>query len=265
MAYAPTPERDGASPPWPSRKAGTLAVAARRAPGGPRRSPSSSMAGERPGPARRPRRRHPGAGLQPRRQAAGDGRLRPPDQAVGRRRPARRSATSKDHSDSVYGVAFSPDGKLLASAAADRAVKVWDVATGNRLYTLGESTDWVYAVAWSPTASTSPPPASIAASASGRSTARAAARPLRLRPRGAGATALVYSADGKTLYSLGEDRSAKAWDRPHGRAPRLRPAGGDPAVPGRAARGSELAVGRFDGALVLLDEKTGKVQASRCP
>src|SRR5919197_266191 len=34
--------------------------------------------------------------------------------------------TLTDHSDAVYAVAFSPDGKLLASGSADRAVKVWD-------------------------------------------------------------------------------------------------------------------------------------------
>lgn len=34
------------------------------------------------------------------------------------------------HSDTVYGVDFSKDGKLLASAAADKFVKVFDLATG---------------------------------------------------------------------------------------------------------------------------------------
>ena len=29
-------------------------------------------------------------------------------------------------------------------------MKVWDVATGKRLYTLGDPTDWVYCVSWSP-------------------------------------------------------------------------------------------------------------------
>jgi WD40 repeat protein len=58
--------------------------------------------------------------------------------------------TLKDHSDTVYGLSFHPDGALLASAGADRAVKVWDIASGKRLYTLSDPTDWVYCVAWSP-------------------------------------------------------------------------------------------------------------------
>ena len=34
--------------------------------------------------------------------------------------------------------------------SADRAMKVFDVKTGKLLYTLGEATDWLYTVAWSP-------------------------------------------------------------------------------------------------------------------
>src|SRR5262249_40792515 len=38
--------------------------------------------------------------------------------------------TLKAHTDDVRGVAFSPDGTRLATASADKTVKVWEVSTG---------------------------------------------------------------------------------------------------------------------------------------
>jgi WD40 repeat protein len=174
--------------------------------------------------------------------------------------------TLKDHSDSVYGLAFSPDGKLLASAAADRAVKVWNVATGARLYTLGEATDWLYAVAWSP---------------DGRHLAAAGVdKSIRVwEATGAGAklvhsvfaheapvTRLMYAPDGQTLYSLSEDRSAKAWDTARMVEKKVYPI--QPETPlALAVRPDQkqLALGLYDGAVVLLDVATGKVESQPVP
>jgi tetratricopeptide (TPR) repeat protein len=58
--------------------------------------------------------------------------------------------TLQDHIDAVFAVAFSPDGKRLASASQDRTVKVWDVATGQRLYTLSDASDGLTCLAYSP-------------------------------------------------------------------------------------------------------------------
>ena len=41
-----------------------------------------------------------------------------------------------EHKKSVHGVAFSPDSRLLSSAAHDDNVYVWDAATGEKLYEL---------------------------------------------------------------------------------------------------------------------------------
>jgi WD40 repeat protein len=52
------------------------------------------------------------------------------------------------HSDTIFGIDFSPDGLLLASGAADRIVKVFDVATGALANSFEGHTHHVLDVAW---------------------------------------------------------------------------------------------------------------------
>ena len=53
------------------------------------------------------------------------------------------------HSDDVTATAFSPDGRLLATAGRDRTVRIWDPRTGRELRTLKHERP-VTAVAFSP-------------------------------------------------------------------------------------------------------------------
>ena len=52
------------------------------------------------------------------------------------------------HSDTVFGIAFSPDGKKVASCGADRFMKVFDISSGELLKTFEGHTHHVLDVAW---------------------------------------------------------------------------------------------------------------------
>ncbi|MFB9679523.1 WD40 repeat domain-containing serine/threonine protein kinase [Streptosporangium vulgare] len=116
------------------------------------------------------------------------------------------------HTDWVRSVAFSPDGKTLATAGADKTVILWDVATRQQV---GDPftghTDWVQSVAFSPDGKT-------LATGSDDTTVilwNVATR----QPIGdplTGHTGLVrsvvFSPDGRTLTSGGGDKTVIVWD-----------------------------------------------------
>ena len=54
------------------------------------------------------------------------------------------------HTDEVFTAVFHPDGKRLASAGRDRAIWLWDLATGQEVARLEGHTNYVFSLAFSP-------------------------------------------------------------------------------------------------------------------
>jgi uncharacterized protein with WD repeat len=116
----------------------------------------------------------------------------------------------RGHASAGWCVAFSPDGRTLASAGTDNTVKLWDLATGDVLHTLVGHEHWVWGVAFSPDGRG-------LASASADHTVKvwdvASARELwTLREHTSDVLGVAYSPDGRTLASAGRDRTIRLWD-----------------------------------------------------
>jgi WD40 repeat protein len=116
------------------------------------------------------------------------------------------------HTNTVTSVAFSLDGKWLASASFDETVRVWSCATGEELHVLRGHTDKVQSVCFSP---------------DGRRLASAGEDyTVKLWDTATGLEALsllghartvmrvVFSPDGTQLASGSSDQTVKLWESP---------------------------------------------------
>jgi len=59
-------------------------------------------------------------------------------------------SSHRGHEGWVRAVAWSPDGKLIASAGEDKMVQVWEVSKGRQMGTYRGHADWISMITWSP-------------------------------------------------------------------------------------------------------------------
>jgi Tol biopolymer transport system component len=117
-------------------------------------------------------------------------------------------------SQTVFSVAWSPDGRTLASACNDKAIRVWDVAGGKLLRTLNGDQSPVWSVAWSPDGKT------LASGGADNKTIQvwdvASGKLRTLQGHTHNVTSVAWSSDGKTLASGSWDKTIRLWDASNG-------------------------------------------------
>ena len=113
------------------------------------------------------------------------------------------------HSSRITALAWSPDGKRIASAGYDKTVQLWDAANGNKLLAYRRHLGHVNALAWSPDSKCI---ASASADGSVQLWEADTGKLLHTYSEHQGPLyAVAWSPDGEYIASAGEDTTVQVW------------------------------------------------------
>jgi WD40 repeat protein len=194
----------------------------------------------------------------------------------------------KGHTDAVNTIAFSPDGKMLASGDCVGAIRLWDTATGEELATFTHEGRRAWSLAFSPNgkmlASSSPSLVMLWEVLTGKQRAVIEMGGQEINSVGPHAGCwVVISPSGRTLACATDGVAVRLWDgltgkerlvlhghdsavlciafAPSGKT--VATANGDPPRPQRSGRVGGVQPGRQDGGVVVL--LAAKYQARKIP
>jgi WD40 repeat protein/serine/threonine protein kinase len=167
----------------------------------------------------------------------------------------------RGHDDQVFAVAFSPDGKRLASGSWSGEIRLWDVASGGEIRVLTGHTDKVDSVSFSPDGT-------VLASASWDKSVRlwdvGSGRERRvLSGHSDQVLSVSFAPGGKLLASGSKDKTVRLWDVVSGREERvLSGHSGFVHAVSFSADGAMLASGGADDSVRLWDVALGQEKST---
>jgi WD40 repeat protein len=118
-------------------------------------------------------------------------------------------ATIQGHGDCVYGLAISPDAKLVATASYDKLIKLWDSETGKEVRTLKDHTDAIYSLDFTPDGKR------LVSAAADRTikvwNPESGERLFTLNEPTDALNTVAVSPDGKRVAAAGQDKNVRVW------------------------------------------------------